>query len=318
MNAPDGGALRRLRARLAHLKVVAGYAVRPFHATSQLLGLRKELERYVQYWPPGHFYSPIPSTDDVRRREAEVFAFPREIAGVDLNEPGQLAMIRALAEHYPSNPYVGGTRAVRYTADNPNFAPAEAITLYCMILHRRPKRIIEVGCGYSSLVILDALDELGDPDVEVTMIEPHAELLRSLLRPGDERRVAILERPLQEVGTDVFAGLRDGDILFIDSTHVCKTDSDVTHALGRVLPSLAAGVSVHFHDIFWPFEYPREWVYQGRAWNEAYALRAFLQYNTAFRIELFLSYLWYVHEDALTAAMPLVAANGSSLWLRRV
>jgi len=182
----------------------------------------------------------------------------------------------------------------------------------------RPKRIIEVGCGYSSLVILDALDELGDPDVEVTMIEPHAALLRSLLRPGDERRVTILERPLQEVGTDAFACLRDGDILFIDSTHVCKTDSDVTHALGRVLPSLAPGVSVHFHDIFWPFEYPRDWVYQGRAWNEAYALRAFLQYNTAFRIELFLSYLWYVQREALESAMPLVAANGSSLWLRRV
>ena len=318
MSTPDGGALQRLHARLWYAKVIARYAARPFNTASRLYWLLEERARFEEGWPPGHFYSPVPSLDDVRRREAEIFAIPRELPGVDLNEPGQLALLRALAEHYPSNPYVGGTRPVRYTADNPNFAPAEAIALYCMILHRRPKRIIEVGCGYSSLVILDALDELGDPDVVVTMIEPHAELLRSLLRPGDERRVTILERPLQEVRTDVFASLRDGDILFIDSTHVCKTDSDVTHALGRVLPSLAPGVSVHFHDIFWPFEYPRDWVYQGRAWNEAYALRAFLQYNTAFRIELFLSYLWYVQWEALESAMPLVAANGSSLWLRRV
>lgn len=318
MNALDRGALERLRARLGHAKLVSRHAMRPFATASRLLQLLEERERYIQYWPPGHFYSPIPSVDDVRRREAEVFAVPRDIAGLDLNESGQHALLRALAERYPSNPYVSGGRPVRYTADNPNFAAAEAITLYGMILHRKPKRIVEVGCGYSSLVILDALDELGDGDVKCTMIEPHADLLRSLLRPGDERRLTILERRLQDVETEAFSDLRDGDILFIDSTHVCKTDSDVNHALGRVLPSLAPGVSVHFHDIFWPFEYPREWVYQGRAWNEAYAMRAFLQYNSAFRIEFFTSYLWYVHGETLAAAMPLVAANGSSLWLRRV
>ena len=318
MNVPDGGVLQRLRAQLRHASAVAGYAVRPFATASRLIRLLAERERYIQYWPPGHFYSPIPSLDEVRQREAEVFAIPREVAGVDLNDAGQLALVRALAERYPGNPYVSGSRPVRYTADNSNFAPAEAITLYGMILHRQPKRIVEVGCGYSSLVVLDALDELGDRDVQCTMIEPHPELLRSLLRPGDEQRLTILERRLQDVETETFSSLRDGDILSVDSTHVSKTDSDVNHALGRVLPSLAPGVLVHFHDIFWPFEYPQLWVYQGRAWNEAYAMRAFLQYNSAFRIELFLSYLWYVHRETLAAAMPLVAANGSSLWLRRV
>lgn len=318
MNRQNGGTLLRLRARLERAKRIARYAARPFDTVSRLVSLLEEQARPAEGWPPGHFYSPIPSLDDVRRREAEIFAIPGEVAGVDLNVAGQLAVLRALAEHYPSAPYVSGVRPVRFPADNPNFAPAEAIALACMILRQRPRRIIEVGSGYSSLVILDALDALGDEGVECTMIEPHPELLRSLLRDGDERRVRILGRPLQEVPTETFAGLRDGDVLFIDSTHVSKTDSDVNHALGRVLPSLAPGVLVHFHDIFWPFEYPSNWVYQGRAWNEAYAMRAFLQYNSAFRIEFFLSYLWYTHREALQAAMPLVAANGSSLWLRRV
>jgi len=318
MSAPGGGVLRRLHARLWHAKVIARYAARPFNTASRLFWLLEERARFEQGWAPGHFYSPIPSLDDVRRRDAEIFAIPREIPGVDLNESGQLALLRALAERYPSNPYVSGGRPVRYTADNPNFAPPEAITLYCMILHLRPKRIIEVGSGHSSTVILDALDEMGERGVTCTMIEPHAELLRSLLEPDDQRRITIVERPLQEVKTETFSSLRDGDILFIDSTHVSKTDSDVNHALGRVLPSLAPGVWVHFHDIFYPFEYPRKWVYQGRAWNEAYALRAFLQYNSAFRVEFFLSYLWYIHREALASAMPLLAANGSSLWLRKV
>jgi len=318
MSTPDGGALRRLRARLWYAKVIARYAARPFHTASRLYWLLEERARFQEGWAPGHFYSPIPSLDDVRRREAEIFAIPPEIPGVDLNEAGQLALLRMLAERYPSNPYVGGGRPVRYTADNPNFALPEAITLYGMILHLRPTRIVEVGSGHSSTVILDALDEMGDPRVECTMIEPHTELLQSLLKPGDRQRVTIVERPLQEVETETFSSLRDGDILFIDSTHVSKTDSDVNHALGRVLPSLAPGVSVHFHDIFYPFEYPRQWVYQGRAWNEAYALRAFLQYNSAFRVEFFLSYLWCIHREVLASAMPLLAANGSSLWLRRV
>jgi hypothetical protein len=76
---------------------------------------------------------------------------------------------------------------------------------------------------------------------------------------------------------------------------------------------------VHFHDIYHPFEYPREWVYQGRAWNEAYALRAFLQYNSAFRIELFTSWLWHFHQEALSASLrPCARWHASSLWIRRL
>jgi hypothetical protein len=78
-------------------------------------------------------------------------------------------------------------------------------------------------------------------------------------------------------------------------------------------------VYVHFHDVFYPFEYPREWIYEGRAWNEDYVLRAFLQYNSAFRIRLFGTWLALRHPEQLHTAMPLCARNpGGSLWLQRV
>ena len=108
------------------------------------------------------------------------------------------------------------------------------------------------------------------------------------------------------------------DLLFIDSTHVAKTGSDVNTIFFDILPSLAAGVCVHFHDIYYPFEYPKEWVRQGRAWNEAYMLRAFLQYNPTFRICFFNSYIAAFHRHLLKESMyPYALQPGSSLWLRK-
>jgi hypothetical protein len=116
----------------------------------------------------------------------------------------------------------------------------------------------------------------------------------------------------------LFTALQSGDVLFIDSTHVSKTGSDVNHLLFEVLPSLASGVYVHFHDIFYPFEYPREWVFNGCSWNECYALRAFLQHNHAFTIEYMNTYLQHFHRDRFAQRMARCLKNtGGSLWLRK-
>ena len=310
--------LRSLRDRMRRARKILRYAVRPWNTASQLYWAREGQTRTHEGWPAGHFYSPIPGLDEIRAREREIFAVPRELPGIDLNEAGQLQLLGALAARYAASPYPTGPDTRRYTPDNPNFAPGEAAALFTMIRHLRPRRIIEVGSGYSSAVILDALEGAEEP-AECIMIEPYPDLMRSVLRAGDERRITIVPKRLQDVGTGIFEALRTDDMLFIDSTHVSKTDSDVTHALGRILPSLAPGVVVHFHDIYHPFEYPREWVYQGRAWNEAYALRAFLQYNSAFRIELFTSWLWHFQREALATALPPCAEwHASSLWLRRL
>lgn len=310
--------LMRTRHFARHLMEPAVRKAAELHAVYEdLYWLRAGRARFREGWPPGHFYSPIPSLADVHRRDAEIFAVPDVIPGVDLNEGGQLSNLHELAAVSARHPYELTSQS-RYSQDNPNFCLAEAIILHGIIRWIGPRRIIEIGCGYSSAVILDATDGL-DAAPECTMIEPYPQLLRSLLRPGDLGRLRILECPLQEIATSLFEAMGEGDLLFIDSTHVAKTDSDVNHALHRVLPALAPGVWVHFHDIHFPFEYPRAWVYQGRAWNEAYALRAFLQYNDAFRIEFFNSWLWHFHRAELLDALPVCAADaGSSLWLRRV
>ena len=116
----------------------------------------------------------------------------------------------------------------------------------------------------------------------------------------------------------VFDALSANDILFVDSTHVSKTGSDVNHLFFEILPRLASGVLVHLHDIFFPFEYPQDWVLGGRSWNEIYMLRAFLQYNNAFRIVFMNTFLEHFHESRFADRMPLCLKNrGGSIWLCR-
>ncbi len=109
------------------------------------------------------------------------------------------------------------------------------------------------------------------------------------------------------------------DILFIDSSHVSKTGSDVNHLLFKILPLLNDGVMIHFHDIFFPFEYPQWWAFEGRAWNEAYLLHAFLAHNRAYQIEFFNTYVIDRYRERIAAEFPLFLKNeGGSLWLRKV
>src|SRR6185295_14291779 len=119
------------------------------------------------------------------------------------------------------------------------------------------------------------------------LIEPYPDLVKRLLRPDDFDRVQFIRSLVQDVPLKIFDVLEANDILFIDSSHVCKVGSDVYHELFRILPRLRPGVIIHFHDIFWPFEYPEDWLREGRAWNELYLMRAFLQHNEAYEILLF-------------------------------
>jgi hypothetical protein len=282
--------------------------------------LAAELERYRTWVPPGHFYSPVPSLDEVRRDEARIFAPPPpDLPAVDLDPVGQLALLDQLRPYYAELPFGPSRQAgLRYFFENPNFGYADAIALYCMLRHLRPRRVVEIGSGYSSAVLLDTNERFFGGAIRCAFIEPYPELLRSLLGPGDEARVEIEAARLQDVDARRFAALEAGDVLFVDSTHVSKVDSDVNRIFFEILPRLAPGVHGHVHDVFYPFEYPREWIYEGRAWNENYVLRAFLQYNAAWQVRLFNNYLAQVHPDAFFAAWPLARRNpGGSIWLAR-
>lgn len=273
----------------------------------------------MTFAPPGHFYSPLPDLDDVRRRADVIFADSGRVPGVDLGEERQLRMLEALASYRDELPFTESpTPANRYCYENPYFGHADAIVLYSLLRHFRPRRVIEVGSGWSSAAMLDTCDRFLGGEVEITLVEPYPERLLSLLRDGDEARLRILRCPVQDVDPATFGLLEANDVLFVDSSHVAKAGSDVCHLLFAVLPALAAGVLVHFHDVLWPFEYPREWLMEGRAWNEAYLLRSFLAYNAEFEILLFNSFLGRQHRDAVARCWPQALRNsGGSLWLRR-
>ena len=281
-----------------------------------------ELRELYETWvPKGHFYSPFPDAAEYERRASGLRDPGRELVGVDLCEASQLALADELAtvaaagldlaEHEPPS---GGPR---YWLDNPAYAHGDGVVLHLMLRHLRPSRIIEVGSGYSSALILDTCDGWL-PDTAVTFVEPYPALVEGLLRDGDEAHVTIHREPVQDLDPAVFSALGPGDVLFIDSTHVAKAGSDVNHLFFEVLPRLPVGVWVHLHDIFFPFEYPDAWVREGRAWHEAYLLRAFLTHSQTYAIRWYQDFLWTRHRAALES-LPWVATNpGANIWLERV
>jgi predicted O-methyltransferase YrrM len=268
----------------------------------------------------GHFYSPIPNMAEIQRDAERIFDhWPRVLPGIDLNEQVQLDLLRAISTYYGELPF--NEHAIpgrRYYFENPMYSYSDAICLYGMIRHIKPRHIIEVGSGFSSAAILDTNELSFGHSIACTFIEPYSDRLLALMTPDDRRRVEILPHRLQDVPLSRFSTLKANDILFVDSSHVLKVGSDVQRLFAEILPALRCGVYIHFHDVFFPFEYPRAWIQDGRYWTEAYALRAFLEFNTTFEIVLFNTYLEHFHRDEFERRMPLCLKNeGGSIWLRR-
>ncbi|SHM64622.1 Methyltransferase domain-containing protein [Flavobacterium xanthum] len=186
-----------------------------------------------------------------------------------------------------------------------------------MIRHFEPKKIIEVGSGYSSMIMLDTNELFFKNQIDLTFIDPNPERLYSLMKESDKNKTTVIEKDVQIIPLDIFKKLQAGDILFIDSTHVSKTGSDVNYILFEILPILTTGVLIHFHDIFYPFEYPKEWVFNGFNWNEDYILKAFLMYNEKFEIKLFSNYLHKHHKDVFKQIPLFYNDTGANLWLEK-
>lgn len=269
----------------------------------------------------GHFDSPIPSVKALKRREGQIWGKPSgTLEGIDLREGAQLALLETLG-HYATDLHLEEQKneQFRFYYENGFFGYSDGFLLACMLRYLRPQQLIEVGSGFSSGLIFDVNDRYLDYTLDCTFIDPYPQRLLSLMTERDRCRAKVLQKPVQEVDMGVFEQLAAGDILFIDSSHVCKTDSDVNYLYFKVLPSLRVGVYVHIHDIPYPFEYPKQWVLKGRAWNEAYLLRAFLQYNHAFEIVIHSHFLYLFHINRLKALMPLCTkGDAGSIWLRKV
>lgn len=274
--------------------------------------------RGLERFPPGHFHSPLLDVSSIKQG-LKIADGPEDWEHISLNDAGQREFYRRHLSrpetiHFPQVPETGW----RYYADNGWFPEADAFLLASVLFESRPKRIIEVGSGYSTAALLDTLDRLHF-DPQISLIEPAPERLKSLLRECDHQRFHLSRCPIQDISVQTFQALESGDILFIDSSHVVKVGSDVSYLLLRVLPKLAVGTWVHFHDVFFPESYPVEWLTEGRAWNESHAIRAFLIGNAAFEIQAFHAYARDQFEDNFWSPHEaLRRSTGSSLWLRRV
>jgi predicted O-methyltransferase YrrM len=270
---------------------------------------------------PGSYSSPIVDPVEIRKREAEIFSInSRHIPGVDLNEDYQLALLKEFEGYYREIPFKEIKNESRYYYNNGYYLHSDAIFLYSMLRYFHPKRIIEVGAGFSSAAMLDSVESLGYQDTVFTFIDPFPDRLKSLLRKEDSLRCTIIEKNLEHVDIGIVNQLTENDILFIDSSHVCKTGSDVNKIILEILPKLNSKVLIHFHDIFFPFEYPKPWVlgWNSFGWNEDYFLRAFLMYNTSFEIVFFNTFLEHFHKERFMRTMPdCLKHPGGSLWIRK-
>jgi hypothetical protein len=272
-----------------------------------------------QWVPPGHFYSPNPSREEVAEYRQNR-RFPEHFPAIDFQDEAQRRLMDIFAGFYSELPFQDeAVPGLRYRYLNSSYPAGDSIPLYSMIRHLRPQRIVEVGCGNSSCVTLDTNDRFFESKIELTFIEPYPEFFHSLLRPEEKDRVRLLTSRLQDVPVAEFERLEANDILFIDSTHVSKLNSDVNYFLFEIFPRLQRGVFVHIHDVFFPFEYPLEWLEEGRAWNEQYILRAFLQFNDHFKMRFFNTYLFATHPAWFQEKMPrCLIQPGGSLWLEKV
>jgi predicted O-methyltransferase YrrM len=269
-----------------------------------------------------HFYEPVP---DTRTLVDAVWDNESELPGIDLDSAFQAEFLRELTAL--NRPAWEGMTRQSASAKNPFFLGNEyfdsvdAEILYGITRRFKPRRVYEIGCGFSTLLVEQAIRDNREADnsyvCEHLAIDP---LPANFLRERNSG-LALLPNRVQDIPLSTFEKLERNDVLFIDSSHVLTIGSDVRFEYLEILPRLKPGVLVHCHDIFLPAEYPREWVLNDhRFWNEQYLLQAFLTYNREFEVLWAGSYMHLKHSDLLAAAIPSYRqkrCHPKSFWIRR-
>ena len=272
-------------------------------------------ERRGFHVTPVHFYQPIPDTQSLPET---LWDRPSELVGIDMNDAVQLDLLRnhfpkfrREYEQWPTKPT--GESGRFYLRKRP-FGGTDALVAYCMVRHFQPRLIIEVGSGYSSLVLAEAAAKINA--CSLICVEPFPS---DFLSKGFPCLKALVTRKVEEIELDFFSQLEAGDILFIDSSHTVKIGGDVNYLFLEVLPRLKPGVIVHVHDIFFPFDYRRDWVLdEFRFWTEQYLLQAFLSFNSEFEVLLANKYLAYRYMEEFKTTFPTSPGwGGGSFWMRR-
>jgi len=267
---------------------------------------------------PVHFYYPIPDTAEI---DPSIWQTPSQLPGIDKNIEGQLNLLREISSLGYLNEYLRlpatTTNPRQFSREGGQFRNVDGALLYCIIRKFRPARIIEIGAGASTLLSALALKANGGSG-HLTSIEPYPQ---SYLRELADPKYELIDKKVEQVPLSLFEALKPNDILFIDSSHVVRIGGDVIHEVLEILPRLNPGVIIHFHDIFLPNHYPKEWVMRRHSfWTEQYLVQAFLAYNKSFQIIWAFGIMAAEHPDELLSCLPDIKfdiGRNSSLWLKR-
>lgn len=293
--------------------------IRAVHRTAARLGLN--VVKRADY------YSTLPVLEEIERSRAR-WDRPSSLVGVDIDVADMTARLDRLADRWEADfrAHAGDYAANQQQGFGPGYPAFDARTLYYMLREHRPSRYLEVGSGLSTYYATLAARRNADEGarLQVTCIEPYP--FPALHTLPD---FALVEGFVQDVPTSRFEELEDGDVLFIDSSHALKVDSDVAYLFLEVLPRIKPGVLVHIHDVPFPYNVPfpaDTWLFGERwpvYWNEAMVVQAFLAFNSAFETLLSVPLIRHADEGHLIKRFPdyvPVAQDPnppSSLWLRR-
>jgi len=276
---------------------------------------------------PVHYYSPVPDIRDLQQRR--IWDRRSELAGLEFRPEAQLSWLARLGGEYGGEcrwPAHGTGAPGEFFTENNSFSFGCAASTHAILRHFQPKRVIEIGSGFSSMVISEALRKNGEDTTrhapEYTIVDPYPGGGTGSCVPGEAR---LIEQRVELLDFRFFETLAEDDVLFIDSGHTVRTGGDVNFLYLEVLPRLNRGVIVHVHDVPLPGEYPEVYFTNARFrmfWTEAYLLQAFLCFNSAFEVLLAMGYLMENHLDAFQAAFPhfdprVHRLRSSSFWMRR-
>jgi hypothetical protein len=258
------------------------------------------------------YYSPIP---DIRQLPGSFWDRPDPLLGIAFDLDAQVATLHELSDQLRE--FAPQPGRYGYAPDNPSYPPVDARLLYAMIRRHRPRRVLELGSGHTTRVIAQACSANAREGhrAHFRAVDPYPIAVDDDLPGLDElSRVEVQQTP-----DDSLTSLGAGDVLVVDTTHVVKTGSDVNYIVLRLLPMLAPGVLVHFHDIHLPYEYPKYFADMGLYWAEQYLLQAFLTMNPNYEIVCAVSALCRDrYDDAVLAGLVRAGESGAAFWLRRL
>lgn len=269
------------------------------------------------------FYSPLP---DVENLPARLWAGPEDLSGLDLRVDEAVRFLDKELRPYlrefapPRTLEAGETGATgSYYLHNASYESVDAETLYAILRYAKPKQVLELGSGASSHVIdcaRRANEADGSPfDHEILDPYPFAHPM------GPVTGAEVRQVRSEDLDPSEVERLADGDVLFVDTTHTVKTGGDVAHLILNLFPQVPQGVWVHVHDVFLPYEYPREWVVdERRAWAEQYLLQAFLAFNETYEVVLPAQAVVRTAPDLVKEVIPTFGpgVNPGAFWMRRV